>query len=167
MAITASTLPAVVPNYVVPREPSLELCSAQVATATGRLDNVNAVVDIGGGRKTGMLALDISAAFFGSSDEYYRFFLFGSNDITFANGNVELLAANDFSNAVATRIVPTILGASPTIPDAGRGGTLHVQPFTNLKQGIIYSYLKLYLVTSGTTPSVTVTAWVSPIEMRV
>lgn len=34
-------------------------------------------------------------------------------------------------------------------------------------QGFVYKYAKLYGVLGGTTPSITMTAWIAPIEMKV
>jgi hypothetical protein len=92
----------------------------------------------------------------------------GSNDVNWGNGNVEILTAFDTAPASAQRMVPTIVGASPAIPDTGRSGSLFAKPFWNLGQGsILYAYCCLYCVVAGTTPSITVTAaWVVPFEMR-
>jgi hypothetical protein len=34
-------------------------------------------------------------------------------------------------------------------------------------QGFVYRYLKLDAILGGTTPSITLSAWVSPIEMKI
>lgn len=176
MALTANTLPSVVPAFAVPLDANLMFCSAQTVTATGYFNNVNSgQIDLGGGsgstagagRTVGMLALDITALDVSSGDETYKVHLFGSNDVAFGNGNVELLAMHDFAAAVAGRQVATILGISPTIPPTNLAGTEVFMPFTNLMQRIVYRYLRLYGVLGGTTPSITLSAWIAPMEMRV
>jgi hypothetical protein len=143
----------------------------QVLTATGDLNNVNAQLDIGGvaplagfavgsgaGRHQGMLVLNITAMDFSSGDETYRFHLLGSNDAGFGNGNVDLLGFHDFAAASAGRIIATLMGAS--LAAAGAAGRVYV-PFVNLRQGLVYRYLRCRVVIGGTTPSVTVTSWLS------
>ena len=168
MALTANTLPSVVPNYSVPYDASLDLTggSAATLTATGYL-NGTTNLDIGPGRVTGLWALDISALDVSSSDEVYKLHLMGSNDAAWGNGNVELLAFHDFAAVTAGRQVATILGASPAIPATGLVGTEIAIPFSNLMQRIVYRYLRAYLVASGTTPSITLRSWIAPVEMKI
>ena len=167
MALTANTLPSITPEFTVPLDANMQFASAQTVTATGYVNNTTAVLDMGLGRFTGMLALLISAIDISSGDETYKFNLLGSNDNAFGNGNVDLLAFHDFSAATAGRQVATILAPSPAIPQSGRAGSFIYIPFTNLMQGFVYRYAKLYCVAGGTTPSVTLSAWISPIEMKV
>jgi hypothetical protein len=167
MALTNNTLPSIIPQFTLPVDANMQFASAQTLTATGFVNNSNAVLDLQPGRFMGMLALDITALDITSGNETYQLSLLGSNDNTFGNGNVDLLAFHDFAAAPAGRIIPTLLAASPTIPDAGRAGSLIAIPFTNIMQGFIYRYLKLDAVLAGTTPSITLSAWVTPIEMKV
>ena len=167
MALTNNALPSITPHFTVPLDANMQFASAQTLTATGYINNSNAVLDVQPGRFTGMLALDITAIDMTSGDETYKINLFGSNDNAFGNGNVDLLAFHDFAAATAGRQVATILAASPAIPPTGLAGSIIYLPFTNLMQGFIYRYLKLYLVAAGTTPSITLSAWVAPIEMKV
>lgn len=172
MTLTANTLPSQVPTLTLPLDASTQFASAQTLTATGYINNTNAVIDLangaattwGAGRMIGWLALDITAIDMSSGDETYKIHLFGSNDSAFGNGNVELLAMHDFAAAVAGRQVATILGISPTIPPTNLSGTVMALPFCNLMQRIVYRYLKLYAVIGGTTPSITLSAWLSPLE---
>ena len=114
-----------------------------------------------------MLALDTTALFVTSADEFYQFYLMGSNDVAFGNGNVELLCAWDFGSASSNRMVTTILGATPTIPPTTRAGAMLAKPFTNMTYDrYVFRYLKLYLVTGGTTPSITCSAWIVPTELK-
>lgn len=167
MGISKNTLPAVPPDFTLPLDASLEFASAQTLTASGYVNNTVAQIQVNPGRLTGMLALDVSAMFVTTGDEYYRFLLQGSNDASFGNGNVATLAFAEFNSASANALVPTITGAFPTVPPAGKAGWIRAVPFTNyIGGGFVLEYLKLYLVTGGTTPSITVSAWITPFEMR-
>lgn len=167
MALTANTLPAIPPEYDTPFDAALDLSGgAQTLTATGYMGSPNQV-DIGQGRLTGIMALDISAIDVSSADETYKFYLLGSNDVNWASGNVELLAMHDIGAASAVRQIATILGASPAIPPSGMAGTIIYLPFSNLMQRIVYRYIRGYVVIAGTTPTVTFRAWVAPLEMKV
>jgi hypothetical protein len=169
MPLTANTIPSQVPFYATPYDAQNAFTSAQTLTATGYLNNLNSgQVDFGGanpssgaGRTGGMWCMDITAIDFTSNDESYKFNLVGSNDVAFGNGNVELLAFHDFAAVTAGRQVATIFGPTPTIPPTGAAGTILQIPFTNLMQRIVYRYARCYLVAAGTTPSVTVTSWLS------
>lgn len=171
MALTSLTLPAIPPLPPLPVDASLEFASAQTITATGYVNNVNQQIDLangatlGVGRHSFFCALDLTAE--SGTSEGFQFYVMGSNDVNWGNGNVENLTAFDTAPASAQRMVTTIMGASPTIPDAGRVGSLVIKPFWNLGQGmIVYRYLRLYCVAAGTTPSLTLSAWVVPFEMK-
>jgi hypothetical protein len=169
MAITANTIPSQVPFPPAPYDAQLAFCSAQTLTATGYLNNVQATnIDLGGGvpvsaagRTEGLWCMDITAIDFTSGDETYLLALLGSNDSAFGNGNVELIALHDFAAAVAGRVIPTLLGVTPTIPPANVAGTLLHLPFTNLIQRNVFRYLRARAVIGGTTPSITLTSWLS------
>lgn len=171
MALTANPIPSQVPFAAAPFDAMMAFCNAQTLVATGYFNNLNSgQLDIGGGvagttqgagRTEGLWCFTVSAIDFSSVDEIYKLHLFGSNDVAFGNGNVELLHFHDFAATAALRQVATILGATPTIPPVGVVGTIFQIPFTNLMQRITYRYLRMYLVAAGTTPSITLTAWCS------
>ncbi|MDI3563555.1 hypothetical protein [Bradyrhizobium sp. Arg816] len=169
MALTANTIPSQITTFPCPYDAMLAFCSAQTLTATGYFNNLNSgQIDLGGsapvsaaGRTDFIWSMDITACDFSSADESYKLHLFGSNDVAFGNGNVELLAFHDLAAVTAGRQVATILGASPTIPPTNLGGTIIQLPATNLMQRIYYRYLRMYLVAAGTTPSITLTSWIS------
>lgn len=167
MALTANTLPSIPPEFAVPFDAALDLSGgAQTLTATGYMGSPNQI-DIGQGRFTGIMALDVSAIDVAGGDESYKFNLLGSNDVSWGNGNVELLAFHDIGAASSTRQIATILGASPALPPPGRTGSMIFLPFSNLMQEIVYRYLRGYVVIGGATATVTFRSWVSPIEMKV
>src|SRR6266508_1857009 len=177
MPLTAGALPSQAPTFAVPVDRATMFCDGQTLTATGDLNNVNAQLDIGGvaplagfgvgsgaGRHQGMLVLNITAMDFSSGDETYRFHLLASNDSAFGNGNVDLLGFHDFAAASAGRIIATLMGAS--LAAAGAAGRVYV-PFVNLRQGLAYRYLRCRAVIGGTTPSVTLTSWLSFTDQRI
>lgn len=170
MALTANALPSIPPLPIAPFDANLAFCSAQTLIATGYFNNLNSgQIDLGSGsgltagagRKEFYWAIDITAIDMASADESYKLHLFGSNDVAFGNGNVELLAFHDFGAGSAQRQVATILGATPTVPPTGKAGTLLHILATNLMQLIVYRYLRMYAVIAGTTPSITATSWIS------
>jgi len=175
MALTANLIPSQVTLFPCPYDAMLAFCSAQTLTATGYFNNLNSgQLDLGGaapvsaaGRTDFIWCMDITAIDVSSNDESYKVHLFGSNDVAFGNGNVELLAFHDFAAVTAGRQVATILGATPTIPPTGLGGTIVQLPATNLMQRIYYRYLRMYLVAAGTTPSITLTSWISRANINV
>jgi hypothetical protein len=175
MALTANSIPSQVTTFPCPYDAMTAFCSAQTLTATGYFNNLNSgQLDLGGaapvsaaGRTDFVWSMDITACDVSSNDESYKLNLFGSNDVAFGNGNVELLAMHDLAAVTAGRQVATILGASPTIPPTNLGGTIIQLPATNLMQRIYYRYLRMYLVAAGTTPSITLTSWISRANINV
>jgi hypothetical protein len=169
MPLTAGNLPSQPTFYATPFDRALAFCDAQVLTATNYLDNISQTIDLGGyaptpvggigsgaGRNDGVWVLNVSAMDFASADETCRFHLLGSNDVAFGNGNVDLLAFHDFAAASAGRIIGTgLMGASLPAP------TRVYVPFTTLRQGLVYRYVRARLVAGGTTPSITLTSWLS------
>lgn len=166
MALTANILPAVPPFTALPLDANYQFASAQTVTATGYVNNSNQQLNIGGGRVGFFVVLDLSAE--SGTTPSFQFHLMGSNDVNWGNGNVEDLMEFDWAGASAQRLVPTIVGASIAIPDTGRAGSLIVKPCWNFGQGlIVYQYIRLYAVLAGTSPSVTLSAWISPFEFKI
>jgi hypothetical protein len=169
MTLTASLIPSQFQAFPSPYDATLAFCSAQTLTATGLIaGNVNATIDLGGatpisaaGRTDFIWNILITAANFGTADESYTFRLLGSNDVNFANGNVELLVMHDIAATAALRSLTAVLGATPTIPPTNLAGTILQFPATNLMQRIYYRYLKMQMTVVGTGPSVTITSWIS------
>ena len=169
MALTANLIPSQFAPFPGPFDAQLAFCSAQTIVATGFLNNLNSgLIDLGGGapvsaagRTDFIWNMVITAANFGTVDESYTFRLLGSNDINFANGNVELLAMHDIAATAALRNLTAVLGATPTIPPVGLAGTQLQLPATNLMQRIYYRWLKAHMVAVGTGPSVTITSWIT------
>lgn len=134
MPISPNALPTVPPEYAAPVDGSLTFANAQTLAATGYVNNANQQLAINPGRSESMLMLNINSLDVSSGNEFYQLMLMGSNDVNWANGNVELLAAVDFAAASAQRLVPTILGASPAIPSVGRNGARRAIFFSNKRE---------------------------------
>jgi hypothetical protein len=179
MALTANPLPSQVPTIAAPFDAAMAFARAQTLVATGYVNNLNSgqldlgssgvegvTGDEGAGRLDATLVMSITAMDFSSNDESYWFALLGSNDAAFGNGNVEVLAFHDFAAVTAGRVIPTLLGASPAIPWLAGSGTLVHMPFMNMMQRLLYRYLRLRCIIAGTTPSVTLSAWVSSLGVH-
>jgi hypothetical protein len=162
MPLSANTLPSVLPTRPLPYDTANAFANGQTLTATGYVNAIQTQLDVGPGRFDGYLVLDISALDLASGDETYQFQLLGSNDSGWTNGNVELLALKDFAAATAGRVVPTICPPSNSAPPTGKSADRFEIPFSNQMGRFVFRYLQLRLVAGGTTPSVTVAAWVSP-----
>lgn len=161
MPLSQSVLPSIVPDWDVPYDTLTAFANGQTLTATGYVNAVQAQVDMGGGRWIGKLNLDISALDLSSNDETYRLFLLGSNDIAFGNGNVEILNVQDFAAVTAGRLVPTIVPASDAVPSPRKSASRFTIPVTNQRGIYVFRYLQLYAVLGGTTPSITLAAWLA------
>ncbi|TBY41592.1 hypothetical protein [Rhizobium leguminosarum] len=161
MPLSQSALPSIVPDWDVPFDTLTAFANGQTITATGYVNAIQAQVDIGVGRWIGKLNIDISALDLSSGDETYRLFLLGSNDAAFANGNVEILNVQDFAAASAGRLVPTIVPASDAVPVARKSASRFTIPVTNQRGIYVFRYLQLYAVLGGTTPSITLAAWLA------
>jgi hypothetical protein len=161
MPLSQSILPSVVPDWDVPFDVMTAFANGQTLTATGYVNAIQAQVDIGVGRWIGKLNIDISALDLSSVDETYRLFLLGSNDAAFGNGNVDVLASQDWAALSAGRLVPTISPASDAVPSPRKSASRFTIPVTNQRGIYVYRYLQLYAVLGGTTPSITLAAWLA------
>lgn len=169
MALTALAIPSQVTTFPCPFDAMNAFTDTQTLTATGYLNNLNSgILDLGGakpvsavGRTDGVWNIDVTAVDVTSGDETYQLALLGSNDSAFGNGNVELLSFYDIAAASSGRVIATLLGATPAIPPTGLAGMIIQRPFTNLCCRIYYRYLKARAIIGGTTPSITLTSWIS------
>lgn len=165
MAVANTSVPFMQPTRAVPYDAATAFASAQTLTADGYVNNIQAQIDLGIGRMEGYLTLDITAMDLASTDETYRFYLLGSNNASWTNGDVEMLAALDLAAVTAGRLVPTITQASPSIPPTGANAERFMIPFCNQRGRWLFRYVQLYLDVGGTTPSITLSAWLSANEL--
>lgn len=157
-----SPLPSWMPEKNVPLDVMTAFAvSTQTLTASGYVNSNQAQIDLGVGLWEGRLALELSSLDLSSADETYRLFLLASNDQAFGNGNVEILASQDFAAASAGRLLPTVAPASNSVPSAGRPSTRFVVPVTNKRGDFLFRYLQLYALIGGTTPSISLRAWLA------
>ncbi len=162
MALSNNTLPVILPERLVPFDVAAAFANPQTLTATGYVNAIQAQVDVGLGRFDGYWSLDVSNLKLSATDETYRFHLLGSNDASWTSGNIEVLASRDFAGLAANRSVPTICPASYAVPITGRNATKFVIPFTNLIGAYLFRYVQCYAIIGGTSPTVTLSSWVSP-----
>lgn len=161
MPLTNFSLPTFVPEKAIPFDVLTAFSNAQTLTATGYMSNIQTQVDIGVGLWEGYWTVDLAALDLSSGDETYRLYLMGSNDSAFGNGNVDILATQDFAAATAGRLVPTIAPASNSVPTSGRQSSRFTVPVTNKRGIYTFRYLQCYAVLGGTTPSITATSWLA------
>src|SRR5262249_2050237 len=162
MPIAGNAVPSQIPFQVAPFDINLALSTQpgpQTLTTTGYM-GAPAQLDLGQGRVEGYWAIDVTAIDVVTGDERYDFFLLGSNDVAWANGNVEMLVMRNFGGGTG-RAIATILGASPAIPPTGAAGPLTIIPCSTLSQRNVFRYVRGYVQISGTTPSVTFHSWLS------
>jgi hypothetical protein len=179
MSLTVQTLNGFArnpPTRAAPIDTLLTFRLGQAAmTASGWASGaIGSTVDLGQGRFQGTLNLQVHAADIGSGNKTYQFFLYGSNDPTFAAGNCDLLAAYDIAATAALRLgSPT--SQSALWPGIG-GGAFYTGPTTQpVMSAAIYSipvsndrdvftleFINLFCAIAGTTPSITFDAWLSP-----
>jgi hypothetical protein len=97
----------------------------------------------------GIAVIDITAIDTTSADELYTFIIQGSNSSTFASG-VENLVELDLG-ATASR-----KGGATVVSGVGR----YEVGFQSEQADVMYQYIRLYRLISGTTPSVTSTCFI-------
>jgi hypothetical protein len=128
----------------------------------------NTPISLGVGRNQGLWAINVTAASFASGDEFYQFFLFGSNDPAFGNGNCDLLGAYDIAATAALRLtnskVAGLAALWPGIPAVTPGptGSTFAIPFSNDRDVFTFQYINMYVAMGGTSPSITFSSWLTP-----
>ena len=107
------------------------------ADAAGTVDSEAAIADVGGGEAKGELTVDVTAIEIASNDEKYAIKLQGSSKSDFAD-TIEDLAILE-------------LGAAETLGgDQDSAVGRYVIPFSNLRNGTTYRYLRVYTDVTGT-----------------
>ena len=146
---------------------NLQLSDGATYTATGfaQVGGVNAIIDLGGNqsvtpvqqaRMDAVCVLDITALDAVTTDEAYRFILLGSNSAAFAAGTIQCLGELELAAGVLSVLGSGAAGTQIT-STTGRYELL----FATEQDDTKYQYIKLYMVLSGTTPSVTLSAFVA------
>jgi hypothetical protein len=164
MPLTPNALPFQPPTLAAPFDAALAFgtnAAAETKTETGYF-GAPTTLDIGQGRVVGEWVISITALDQTTGDENYTFHLLGSNDVAWANGNVELLQSQNFGGA-SGRGIATIPGATPApgAPAEWPAGPRNHFTVADMKSGIVYRYLRCYAVIGGTTPSITANTWIA------
>ena len=131
--------------------------SAIEAAQVGKVLNVDKVIDLGDGIVEGMLIVDVDAIDVTSAaDLLYAIKLQASNVAAFDTaGLVRDIARLDLGAG-------EVLGnGTATAGDQGAAGDRYTVPFRNVINGVVYRYLRLYDLQSGTGDTITMTAWLS------
>jgi hypothetical protein len=186
MGLVRSSLPNNAPTRSVPFDTALSFGLGVSLTASGWVSGAPAnFVNLGGpvspnqsatfpafvGRTQGSWLLQVSAANVASGNEFYQFFLFGSNDPAFGAGNCDLLGAYDIAATAALRLGlpagqaaawPGIGGGSAGNLSAPVSSAIYNIPFSNDRDLFTFQFLNLFVTMGGTSPSLTVSSWLSP-----
>lgn len=135
---------------------------AAAITADGytQVSSATATLNLGGNQSTSptqqarldaVCVIDISAIDIASTNETYCLKILGTNDSTWASGSIYELAAIN-------------LGYSAALIPATQGDTLigeYELMFSTERANVKYQYIRMYVDVTGTTPSITFTAYVS------
>lgn len=123
---------------------------AAAITADGvtQVGGADATKKVGAGRFEAVLIVDVSAIDISSADEVYHLLLQGSNASNFSS--VETLAQLS-------------LGATAARPGGAVNSVVgrYEIPFITEQHDTVYDYIRLYADVAGTTPSITLKAWIA------
>lgn len=134
--------------------------AAIVADGYAQVGGADGLIDLGGNqavtprqqaRVDAYCVIDVTAIDISSTDELYFLKVMGSNDSTFAAPNVITLAAIQLGTG-ANMVPATQLNSVVGRYEIG---------FTNEQANVKYQYIKLFVDTAGTSPSITFKAFVA------
>jgi hypothetical protein len=122
----------------------LKDAGAVASSGYGTVDAAAKVVSLGNGLVRGNLVIDISAIKVSAGDEAYTLHLMGGNDADFTEevslASKELGASGALEGNLDSKISRVLI------------------PFQNEERGIIYPYVRVRHVISGSSPSINYTA---------
>lgn len=136
-------------------------------TATGfaQANGADGILDLGGNqfvtplqqaRMDGVVVIDVTAFDATTTDEAARLLLLGSNDPAFGNGSIQVLAEIELAGGVLSVLGPGAAGVTKTAT-VGR----YELPFCSEQNSVKYEYVKMFNVLSGTTPSISYSAFIA------
>lgn len=130
---------------------ALLLKDAGAITADGvtQVDGADKVLEIGHGRYTGEIVVDITAIDVASGNETYAIRTQFSDDAGFGSGVV---------NGATLEVGAAVSGADAT--EAGR----YVLPFTNVVGDVQRKYMRVFVDVGGTSPSIDFQAFVGKLD---
>jgi hypothetical protein len=114
---------------------------AIASSAAAQVDSSDKIFDTGGGYTEGVLDLNVTVSTASSGTSIFTISLEGSADSAFATPTVEL-ANLEIGDAAALRSTRT----------AGVG--LYKLKWSNMFNGTVYRYLRVYTTVAGSTPGV-------------
>ena len=131
--------------------------SAIVASQAGKVLDVAKIIDLGDGLVEGYMIVDLDAIVRTAADESYFIKLQAAQSATFATAglvrdiaHLQLGAGELLGNATATT------------GDQGTAGERYVIPFRNEIAGVVYRYVRVYLlIANGTGETITTTIWLT------
>jgi len=138
---------------------------AMIASGFAQNGGTDGIIDLGGNqgvtpvqqaRMDAALVVNVTALDTVTGDESYELWVLGSNAAGFTAGTVAVLGGMVIGGIAGK----TTIGALNTVLDTT--GMYEIL-FTNEQDNIKYQYIKLYLVIAGTTPSITLNAFVAEI----
>lgn len=122
------------------------------ASAAATVGGAAKIANVGNGRVDGEMVIDVTAIEIASNDELYAVAIQGSTSASFASGIEELAVVN--------------LGAAEVIGgDSDSTVGRYEVPFSNVKAGVTYPYLRVFTTVAGTVA--TGINYVARIEPRV
>ncbi|MGL4297112.1 MAG: hypothetical protein ACRCTG_15475 [Aestuariivirga sp.] len=135
-----------------PRDALTTLVATQTAY-TATQSALGGILDIGAGRADIALIVEVSAISAAGADQSYDLILQGSNSSTFASGIQELVRYRLGNTALRNGAITSVIGryeldCSNELPVNG--------VVTNE-----FRYVRFQLVIAGTTPSITLAAWLT------
>ncbi len=139
--------------------------AAYTATGFAQVGGADGIVDLGGNqgvtplqqaRIDAVCVIDVTALDAVTTDEAYRLILVGSNVAAFTAGTIMVLGELELAGGVLSVLGPGAAGVTKTAT-TGRYELL----FCTEQDDTKYEFIKLFLVLTGTTPSITFTAFVA------
>lgn len=141
--------------------------NAAAYTATGftQVGGADAVLDMGGNqgvtpqqlaRIDAVAVVDVTAMDATTTDEAYRILVVGSQVSAFTAGTIQVLGEMELAGGVLSVLGPGAAGVTKTAT-AGR----YEIPFSTEQNNVKYQYVKMFLVLTGTTPSISLSAFVA------
>lgn len=134
--------------------------AAQTATGFAQASGANAILDLGGNqgvtplqqaRIDAVAVIDVTTLKISAGNEKYNLMILVSNDPAFGAGNVDMAAEISIGKGASRD------GLNMKDSVVGRIEL----PFCTQVGGTLYEYAALYIVESGTLPSITVSAFVA------
>lgn len=139
--------------------------AAYTAAGFAQVGGADAILDLGGNqgvtplqqaRMDGVCVIDVTTLDATTTDEAYRILILGSNVAAFTAGTIQVLGEIELAGGVLSVLGPGAAGVTKTAT-AGRYEIL----FSTEQNSTKFEFIKLFNVLSGTTPSISYSAFVA------